>query len=132
MKLTPDTNILVRAVVVDDHNQAVTARRFLAETDHVVLTLPALCELAWVLKTYYKTPLAQIAAVLRGLVAVDNIIVDVEAVDAGLAVLDAGGDFADGVIAASGYAHGADAFVSFDRKAIQLLTAAGYSARLPD
>jgi predicted nucleic-acid-binding protein len=38
------------------------------------------------------------------------------AAEAGLALLDAGGDFADGVIAYEGSWLGADAFVSFDKK----------------
>ena len=48
--------------------------------------------------------------------------------DAGLSVLEAGGDFADGVIAFDGRWFGAETFVSFDRKAVNLLSASGISA----
>jgi hypothetical protein len=52
------------------------------------------------------------------------------AAEAGLALLDAGGDFADGVTAHEGGWLGADTFVSFDRKAVTLMEAQGKSARL--
>jgi predicted nucleic-acid-binding protein len=51
-------------------------------------------------------------------------------VEAGLAVLEAGGDFADGVIAHEGNWLGADAFVTFDKKAVALLKAQNILARL--
>ena len=47
-----------------------------------------------------------------------------------VAVLDAGGDFADGVIAYEGSWLGADTFVSFDKKTVRLMDAQGGSARL--
>jgi predicted nucleic-acid-binding protein len=46
-------------------------------------------------------------------------------------MLDAGGDFADGVIAYEGHWLGAEVFVSFDRKAMKLMKAQGRSVRLP-
>ena len=45
-------------------------------------------------------------------------------------MLDAGGDFADGVIAYEGSWLGAETFVSFDRRAVKLLEAQGKSAQL--
>ena len=45
-------------------------------------------------------------------------------------MLDAGGDFADGVIAYEGNWLGGETFVSFDRQAVALLAAQGKSARL--
>jgi predicted nucleic-acid-binding protein len=47
-----------------------------------------------------------------------------------LAHLEAGGDFADGVIAFEGAALGADTFVSFDRSAVKLALAQGLNAKL--
>lgn len=43
------------------------------------------------------------------------------AVEAGMAVLDAGGDFADGVIAFKGRWLGGETFVSYDRAVVALL-----------
>jgi len=51
-------------------------------------------------------------------------------VEAGLSVLDAGGDFADGVIAYDGSWLGGESFVSFDQKAVKLLAAQGQPAQL--
>jgi predicted nucleic-acid-binding protein len=45
-------------------------------------------------------------------------------------MLEAGGDFADGVIAYGGNWLGGESFVSFDKQAVALLTAAGQPARL--
>jgi len=52
------------------------------------------------------------------------------AVEAGLSALDAGGDFADGVIAYEGNWLGAEEFVSFDSKAVSMLKSQGNRARL--
>jgi predicted nucleic-acid-binding protein len=52
------------------------------------------------------------------------------AVEAGLAVLDQGGDFADGAIAFEGHWLGGEEFVSFDKQAVKLLKAQGKRARL--
>ena len=60
----------------------------------------------------------------------ENVVVNQPAVDAGLAVLDAGGDFADGVIAFDGRWLGGETFVSFDRQAVTLLEAQGTPVRL--
>ena len=59
-----------------------------------------------------------------------NVVVDRPAVDAGLAVLDAGGDFADGVIAYEGSLIGGETFVSFDKGAVSLLIKQARKARL--
>ena len=56
--------------------------------------------------------------------------VDRLTVDAGLKMLDSGGDFADGVIAFHGRQLGGDTFVSFDKKAVELVKAEGHPARL--
>lgn len=117
MKIAPDTNVLVRAVMNDDAAQAAIARQWLLEAETIILTLPALCETAWVLKSYFGATNSEIALAIRTLTGAANIVVDTDAVAAGLALLEAGGDFADGVIAASGIAMGADMFVTFDRAA---------------
>ena len=73
---------------------------------------------------------ADAARAIRALVAVANVEVNRLAVEAGLSVLEAGGDFADGVIAFEGNWLGGETFVSFDKKAVTLLTAQGQFARL--
>ena len=130
MRITADTNILVRAVVADDPGQTAAAIRILREAESVALTLPALCELVWVLRRGYRSRSADIAAIVRDLVVATTVETDFPAVEAGLAMLDAGGDFADGVIAFAGRQMGHAVFASFDRRAVELVRAAGGEAQL--
>ena len=59
-----------------------------------------------------------------------NVVLNRPAVEAGLAVLGAGGDFADGVIAFDGQWLGGETFVSFDKNVVKLLERQGAAARL--
>lgn len=131
MKITADTNVLVRSVVRDHKAQAAAADRVLKSATTIAVALPTLCELVWVLLKLYGIPRPDVAAALRSLLAVGNVQADRPAAEAGLAVLEAGGDFADGVIAHEGSRLGGETFVSFDKQAIKLLRAAGFKARLP-
>lgn len=45
-------------------------------------------------------------------------------------MLDAGGDFADGVVAFDGQWLGGETFVSFDKKAVKLLEGQGTAVQL--
>jgi predicted nucleic-acid-binding protein len=130
MKITADTNVLVRAVTGDDERQSKLAQAEFAKAEIIALALPALCEFVWVLAQGYKIPSAEIAKAIRGLVNAQNVAVNRPAVDAGLALLGLGGDFADGVIAYEGRWLGAETFVSFDRKAVSLMRAQGETVRL--
>ena len=130
MKITADTNVLVRAITNDDVGQGRVAEAELANADVVALALPALCELVWVLSQGYKIPSAEIAEAIRRLMNSANVVANRPAVEAGLALLDAGGDFADGIIAYEGRWLGAQMFVSFDKKAVKLMKAQGETVRL--
>ena len=130
MKITADTNVLVRAVTGDDEQQSRAAQIALKKADVVALAMPALRELVWVLSQGYKIPPRDIAETIRRLINGANVVVNRPAVEAGLALLDSGGDFADGVIAYEGSWLGADAFVSFDKKAVKLMSEQGGPARL--
>ena len=83
----------------------------------------------WVLGRVYGFRPAVIAATIRELLAAGNVETNRLAVEAGLAMLDAGGDFADGVIAYESRWLGGETFVSFDRKAVETLKAQGQAAR---
>jgi len=130
MKVTLDTNVLVRGVVHDDEEQAKLADNLLRRAEMIAITVPCLCELVWVLRSIYGFKRSDVAAAIRALLAAGNVETKRPTVEAGLAMLDAGGDFADGVIAYEGKWLGAEAFVSFDKKAVEMLTAQGVSARL--
>jgi predicted nucleic-acid-binding protein len=125
LKITADTNVLVRAAVSDDPHQTNLAAEMLRSAEIVAVTLPTLCEFVWVLARGYRRPVREITEAIRRLADSTTVRMDRPAVDAGLIVLEAGGDFADGVIAFEGRRLGGAVFTSFDRTAIELVAAAG-------
>ncbi len=129
MKVTVDTNVLVRAVVYDDVVQAQVAAQVLLEAEFIAVALPSLCEFVWVLRKVYGFPVSDVALAIRALLATKNVATNRPAVEAGLLALEAGGDFADGAISYEGSCLGGETFVSFDKKAVSLLAAQGVSVR---
>src|SRR5436190_18196735 len=130
VRITADTNVLVRAVIGDDPHQARIAAEALVGAEIVAVPLPALCEFVWVLLRRYARNTAEVAASIRALADSTNVRLDRPAVEAGLAVLEAGGDFADGVIAFEGRRLGGSMFASFDRRAVELIAATGAETHL--
>ena len=130
MRITADTNVLLRAIVADDDAQSALAIEALEGAELVAVSLQSLCELAWVLGRRYGVSRADIGVAVRRLMETRSVVVNRPAVEAGLSVLDAGGDFADGVIAYEGEWLGGEEFVSFDAKAVSILQAQGSRARL--
>lgn len=129
MKVAVDTNVLVRAAVRDHAEQTDAAMRIMARAEVVAIGLSSLCEFVWVLRSVYDYGEPRIAEAIRVLLAAENVETNRPAIDAGLAMLDAGGDFADGVIAYEGRWLGAEMFVSFDKRAVQLLKSQGVAAK---
>lgn len=130
MKVTLDTNVLVRLATQDDPAQAALALRVLKKASLIAVPTPALCELVWVLLRGYRYTPTQVAHALRTLLQVRQVVCNAPAVEAGLGLLESGGDFADGVIAFEGGLLGGTEFVSFDQQAIKLLKAQKRKARL--
>lgn len=130
MRIIADTNVLVRAAVADDPQQGELAADVLRDAELVAVTLPTLCEFVWVLARGYKREAREIIEAIRRLVESATVRADRPAVDAGLAVLEAGGDFADGVIAFEGRRLGGMVFTSFDRAATELIAATGGETKL--
>ena len=130
MKLAVNTNVLIRAVVRDDPMQGEQAIKILRDAELIAISTPCLCEFVWVLRRVYNMQATDTAAALRALLDTGNVVMNRPAVEAGLAMLDAGGDFADGVIAFESSWLGGETFVSFDKKAVALLAPQGKSARL--
>lgn len=130
MKISVDTNVLARAVLQDDEEQASRAAKILEEASLIAVSLPCLCELVWILLRGAQLPKEKVAQAIRALMETSKVMINRPAVEAGLAVLAAGGDFADGVIAYEGNWLGGETFVSFDKKAVSLLSGQGQDARL--
>ena len=130
MRIIADTNLLLRFFVADDPAQYQLALEVMEEAESVVVPNVALCEFAWVLRSSYGTSREKIAAAIVQLGQTANVVMDSAAVDAGLQVLAAGADFADGVIAYEGRWLGGETFVSFDKKAVSAVKKQGPAARL--
>lgn len=123
-----DTNVLVRYVVQDDAAQARAATQLIERTltserpgfvDRVVM-----CELVWVPESAYGFTRAQIAPVLRQLLA--TVVIRIESADRvalALRLYESGSaDFADQLIGLLNQDQGCEATYTFDRKAARLAT----------
>jgi predicted nucleic-acid-binding protein len=130
VKITADTNVLLRLVVPGDEAQQALVVKTFEAADSVAISIHSLCELAWVMARSYKAARTDISVAIRRFADMRNVIVNRPAVEAGLAMLDAGGDFADGVIAFDGRWLGGQTWVSFDKKAVKLLKEQGLEALL--
>jgi predicted nucleic-acid-binding protein len=129
MKITADTNVLARAILQDDPAQTRTARKLLRDAALIAVSLPSLCELVWILRQGARLPKEDVAIAIRALLDAGNVAMNRPAVEAGLALLEAGGDFADAIMAHEGKWLGGETLVSFDRKAVALLSKHGEAAR---
>lgn len=130
MKITVDTNVLVRLATFDDPHEAEAAQAALQKAELIAVTLPTLCEFAGVLRSGYQKTAAEIADAIRRLTGNAVVHVDHRAVEAGLRVLEAGGDFADGVIAYQGRSLGGEIFLTFDKRAEARVKAEGFATHL--
>jgi predicted nucleic-acid-binding protein len=130
VKIAADTNILLRDVLQDDPVQSPLAKKTLQSAEFIAISVTVLCEFVWVLRQLYKKPAPEVAEAIRVMLDSPNVVMHEPTVEAGLAVLNKGGDFADGVIAYEGAWLGAEEFVSFDKQAVKLLKAQGRRARL--
>jgi predicted nucleic-acid-binding protein len=118
MKITADTNVLVRALVHDQPEQARSASALLEQAELVAIPLPMLCELVWVLRSEYRFSSRDCVSAIETLLASSS-------VAAGLKLLGSGRDFAHGVIAFGGRQLGSQQLATFDLEAAHLLSEAG-------
>jgi predicted nucleic-acid-binding protein len=130
VKITADTNVLIRAAVQDDPHQALQAAQLLQRADLIAVPVPVLCEFVWVLRRGYRKSASDVADAIQRLTNSSSVVTNRPAIERGLSSLNAGGDFADGVIAYEGEWLGAEEFVSFDSKAVSILESRGTRARL--
>ena len=130
MRITADTNVLLRATLDDHPTESPLAQAALRDAEMIAISLTTLCEFVWVLRQGYKRTRPEIASLLRAFLNTPNLSTDELAVDAGIALTDAGGDFADGVAAFEGRRLGGILFATFDRKAATLLDKSGMKVSL--
>jgi predicted nucleic-acid-binding protein len=125
--ITPDTNVLVRALVRDEKAQARLAVKLLSGAGRIAISSACLCELGWVLRSVSRS---EIADAIHHLLEAENIVSNRAAAEVGLSLLRSGGDFSDGVLAYEGQSLGGELFVSFDNKAVSLLRKLGHKAEV--
>ncbi len=130
MRIIADTNVLMRAFLDDDVVQSRASRLALSSANQVVISQQAFCEMVWLLRGRYKMTKAEIFEVIRAYVETENVITDTAAVEAGLRAMEAGADFADGVIDYEGRRLAGETFVSFDKKAVAVLSELGLKTEL--
>jgi predicted nucleic-acid-binding protein len=107
-----DTNVAVRLLVNDDHDQT---RRAVAlfKNQQVYITKTVVLETEWILRGVYKIDLKRVNAALTALLSLEN--VQVEEASSLFLALDVhakGVDFADALHLAS--SHRAESFATFD------------------
>jgi predicted nucleic-acid-binding protein len=130
VRIIADTNVLLRAALGDDPTQSAAATQVMESSESVIVTQHALCEFAWVLGSRYRMRREAIRSALSTLCAAKNVVLDQAAFDSGFQSMEAGADFADGVIAYEGRWLGGEEFVSFDKKAVRAIAEQGLRTRL--
>lgn len=120
-----DTNVLVRAVVVDDARQADRAARLLrvhGKSDPVFVNPVVAAEFVWVLRAVYRTPRNVIVGILRSMVeSAAYAFGEREAVLRAFRDYESGvGNFTDRLIAEINESHGCTATMTFDADAAKL------------
>jgi predicted nucleic-acid-binding protein len=109
-----DTNVLVRALVQDDPDQAKRARDCLSECT-VYIPVTVLLELEWVLRSRYGYSPKAVAGAMEKLAVLENAVIGEQAaVIAAARKLRQGWDFADALHHA--LAAGCDDFATFDAR----------------
>jgi predicted nucleic-acid-binding protein len=73
LKALVDTNVLVRHLTGDPPAQAARATRFLAEAPALVLTEIVAAELVYVLESFYEVARADVAHLVRAVIAFPSI-----------------------------------------------------------
>ncbi|MCD2173717.1 type II toxin-antitoxin system VapC family toxin [Rhizobium sp. C4] len=124
MSVIIDTNVLVRAIVQDNAEEAERAMAVLAAHE-VVIPNQTFCELIWVLGRVYKLSHGELIGVVSAWSDTEGVVVDTAAVAAGLAIMKRGGDFADGIVAFEGRRMGGSVLATFDRRAARILADEG-------
>ena len=120
--LAIDTNIIVRLLTNDDHDQAFRAKSLLAENE-VFVTTTVLLETEWVLRGAYRQDKSAVIAALRAFAGLATVTLeDPVRVETALTWAAGGMDFADALHLAG--AEECEAFVTFDLRLTKSASAA--------
>jgi len=121
-----DSNILVRYFSQDDPDQSrkavVLIDQHLTPRRPGFISIVALAETMWVLKSVHRLTTEEMASVLERMLVADNLVLEHEAevATALTALWDGHGDFGDALIGAINARSGCSRTLTFDRKALRL------------
>lgn len=116
-----DTNVLLRLVLVDDHEQVRAVRRLTRElasaNEALFVTSIVFCEFVWVLRRVYKLSRDEVADALEKLLESDHVVAERgDETRGALELYRAGpGDFADYLIGLVSTSAGCRDTVTFDQ-----------------
>ncbi|TIW17966.1 MAG: type II toxin-antitoxin system VapC family toxin, partial [Mesorhizobium sp.] len=82
MKVSLDTNVLLRLVVGDDEAQQQTAAETLERAELVAISVQALCEFVWVLDRSYRVARPDISASIRRILDMRNVVANRPTIEA--------------------------------------------------
>jgi predicted nucleic-acid-binding protein len=135
MNIIVDTNVLIRFLIESekDKKQNKIAADWFEKAKEIIIPTHVFCEFVWVLSAVYKISNERILFFIEQLLNTKKIITKEDEILAGLALMQQGGDFADGVNQYTGHglSRGSSVFISFDKQAVRLLTEYGISAIVP-
>ncbi|HYA72892.1 MAG TPA: type II toxin-antitoxin system VapC family toxin [Roseiarcus sp.] len=121
--LAIDTNVIVRFLVDDDHEQFRRARQAIANSP-VFVSSTVLLECEWVLRSAYGYKASDIVEALRAFAGLENVTLeDPELAATALDWRERGMDFADALHLAG--SERCEAFVTFDRRLAEAAAAVG-------
>ena len=125
--ITLDTNLLVRFATHDHQEQAKIATR-LIEGNPVYIPVTVLLETEWVLRSRYRYRTADFVALIRFLLAQEQILLeDADAIAAAVRAHSAGMDFADALLCTRAKAP----IRTFDQKFRKQAEALGFDVASP-
>lgn len=137
MKVVVDTNILARLFLepenASDEKQRAIVEKLFQRFSTIIIPTHVFCELSWILKNRNKFTKAEVCAGFQHLLSTSKIVCREDEVNAGMLMLERGGDFADGINEFSGrkMANDACVFATFDEDAVKLFTERGIAAMIP-
>lgn len=122
-----DTNVVIRFLAQDDDVQAPLANRLMGRLSREspgFVSSVVLAEISWVLARAYKTPRAELATIIEGLLRAAELVVEnADAAYRALALYQASpsAEFADALITEIAALAGASETVTFDKAAAREL-----------
>jgi len=122
--IAADTNLLLRYFVKDNDAQTKAVTRWLAERtadDPVFISMIALCELVWALRSRYRYPPDRVRELLIAMLETEEIVLEDEAAISAIIASGRNTDFSDEIIAYSSRRAGCRVTMTLDQEAAAMV-----------